>query len=705
MKKGIIALSSIALVCITALIGYVIIISLGNYVIDEKRLVLSSASRIVDEQGNEISKLYVENRELVPLKQIPQHVQQAFLSAEDTRFYKHHGIDMISVFRALYKDIAASEKAEGGSTITQQLAKNVFLTNEKTFWRKIKELAIAINLEHRYTKGQVLEMYLNQIYFGHGSYGIQAAAKFYFNKNVQDLTVEEGALLASLPKAPNTYSPVFSKEKSKQRRNLILSLMNKQGYLTTEETVHYQRKSVVLHIQQNKREQAYASYIDMVFREAEELYGFSPEEVLRGGYTFTVSMNPIMQKKAYELFQNKRNFPDQNNDVEGAFVVMDSKTGGIKAAIGGRNYVARGLHRVYVKRQPGSVLKPLLVYAPALETKKYKPYSLITNEQQSFDGYMPRNYNETYSKEITMYDALKESANVPAVWLLNDIGIEAGKSYLSKGDINISDSGLSAALGGLADGISPLELMKMYRAFLENGKVIEPHIITQIANQRGEVIAAAPNEETKIFSKQTAWYMTRMLEGAVKDGTAQAGMFKGVLAGKTGTTSLPDRDIGAKDAWFVGYTPTLVGAVWMGYDHTDSEHYLAGGSSYPTKLFKNILTSAHVEAFSKFSQPQGVKNIEEPIRLGTIEELQVKPEFTPFGLFTAHITWKELSDKRIQYRIYKVNGKSASLVGTVTGKGKYRVKYINVFANQQFYVVPFNPQTKQEGEKTKPVQL
>ena len=222
-------------------------------------------------------------------------------------------------------------------------------------------------------------------------------------------------------------------------------------------------------------------------------------------------------------------------------------------------------------------------------------------------------------------------------------------------------------------------------------------------NRNGDTIATAAPKETQIFSKQTAWYMTRMLEGAVKEGTAQAGEYEGALAGKTGTTSLPSNSTGARDVWFAGYTPSLVGAVWMGYDRTDSEHYLVGGSNYPTRLFKKVLTDAHAEVFAKFPQPKDVENVEEPIRLDKLENVRVKLVFTPFGLFTAKVTWTPLPDKRVQYRVYKKEGSSSILIGTVTGKGEFNAKYINIFSVPEFYVVPFNPQTKQEGEKTESV--
>lgn len=307
-------------VFIVAIVIYKLIVLAGGYMMDEKQLVFHSSSRIVDQKGKEITKLYIENRELVPIEQIPKHVRQAFLAVEDARFYEHHGIDYPSIFRAVYRDLLAREKVQGGSTITQQLVKNVFLTHEKTFVRKLKEVAIALQIEQKYTKQQILEMYMNHIYFGHGAYGIQSAAKMYFNKNVEDLTVEEGAMLAGLLKAPSGYSPFLHPKKSKERRDLVLSLMHNQGYITAEESVRYQGKTIALYKNLDKQELAYMPYVDMVVDEARRLYGLSHQEVLRGGYTFVVSMDENMQKVAYDQFQDEKNFPGRQKCARRFFI-------------------------------------------------------------------------------------------------------------------------------------------------------------------------------------------------------------------------------------------------------------------------------------------------------------------------------------------------------------------------------------------------
>ncbi|MCH1626834.1 transglycosylase domain-containing protein [Ferdinandcohnia quinoae] len=682
---------------ILGLIGYLLIIYAGNYVIDDKKLVMNSASRLVDQDGNLITKLYYENRDLVSIQDIPDYVQNAFIAIEDTRFYKHHGIDLQAISRALYKDILAGGKVEGGSTITQQLAKNVFLTNEKTFLRKTKELIIAINLEEKYSKKELLEMYLNQIYFGHGAYGIQSASKLYFNKNVNELTIEEGALLAAIPKAPTKYSPINNIEKSKERRDLVINLMEDKGYLKPEEAVRLVGKTVSLNVQEFVKEPALLTYIDMVFDEAKARYSLSNEELMRGGYTITVPLNVNLQKTAYEMFQDPNNFPGIDESAEGAFVLLDNDTGGVLASIGGRNYVRKGTNRVNIKRQPGSTLKPLAVYGPALEEHEFEPYSLLVDKKVSYGDYEPSNYHDTYKGKISMYDAVLESTNAPAVWILDKLGIPTVKNYLKKTGISIPDQGLSIALGGLKEGISPIDMAKAYRAFAREGNVIEPHIISKIVDRNNNVIGQASTNEINAFSKQTAWYMTRMLEGVVKKGTGKAGEYLGALAGKTGTTNMPNAEKGIKDAWFVGYTPSVVGAIWMGYDQTDDRHYLKTGSAAPTRLFKEILEKSNIEKMMSFTSPKGVRELEPPIRLVEITDLTADLSFKPLGLFTVTLNWTPGSDERIEYRIYEEQPKGLKYIASVIGKGRFEIENINVFSIPSYCVIPYNSQTEQEG--------
>ncbi|MFZ3589788.1 transglycosylase domain-containing protein [Bacillus sp. DJP31] len=697
-RKLLIGALALVSTMIVGLIGYIVILIAGNQVVDEQMLVMDSTTTLVDENGSIISKLYIEDRDLVTINEIPEHVQEAFIAIEDARFYEHHGIDVKAILRALYKDILAGGKVEGGSTITQQLAKNVFLSNEKTWLRKTKEAIISINLERKYSKKKLLEMYLNQIYFGHGAYGIETAAKFYFGKSSSELTIEEGAMLAGIPKSPTNYSPINYMEDSKNRRNLVLDRMHQKGYIKAEEAVRLKGKTIALDVNEYAKNPAFSTYIDMVMEEAKQRFNLSNEELMTGGYTITIPINQQIQQMSYELFKNKEYFPGTDDHAQGAFVLMDVHDGGVLAVTGGRDYVHKGTNRVIVNRQPGSTIKPLAVYGPALEEEEYHPYSMLVDQKISYGDYSPSNLSGTYKGKISMYDALKTSANAPAVWLLDKIGVESGKKYIDKAGISIPDKGLAIALGGLEKGVSPLEMTKAYRAFAKDGKVIEPYFIKKMMNQKGELISNPEVNEKEVFSPQTAWYVTRMLEAVVDEGTAKAGEFEGHLAGKTGTTSLTEIDGAVRDAWFVGYTPDVVGALWMGYDTTDENHYLTKGSTYPTALFKKILSSSELDQTASFIAPTGVEELEKPIKLPNETELTANLTFKPFGLFTVQLHWNPGKDERVVFKVYEEKNGKWNHIDDVRGKGTFEKENVNIFNLSNYYVVPYNPQTEEAGK-------
>ncbi|WHY25508.1 transglycosylase domain-containing protein [Bacillus velezensis] len=702
-KKLFIPIIILVLTAFLALIGYISIIFLGHYVIDEKKLILHASSKIVDQNGDEVASLYTENREPVSINEIPKEVREAFISVEDKRFYEHHGIDVKSVGRAVYRDILAGGKVEGASTITQQLAKNIFLTHDKTFLRKTKEVIIAINLERDYSKDKLLEMYLNQLYFGHGVYGIQAASHYYFSKEVKDLTVSEGAVLAAIPKAPSTYSPVLHPDKSKERRDTILGMMNDQGYISAKEAVSAQGRTLGLNVKKQSETPWFDSYIDLVIQEAEDKYSISGEQLLQGGYTIKVPLDSKLQKTAYQVMKEGSYYPGTDQDAEGSAVFINNKTGGVEAAIGGRDYTAKGYNRVTAVRQPGSTFKPLAVYGPAMQEKKFKPYSLLKDELQSYGDYTPKNYDGRYEGEVTMSDAITYSKNAPAVWTLNEIGVETGKSYLKANGIDIPDEGLALALGGLEKGVSPLQLAGAFHTFAANGTYTEPYFISNITDEDGETIADHKEEGKRVFSKQTSWNMTRMLQQVVKKGTATSGTYHGDLAGKTGSTSYTGVSGATKDAWFAGYTPNITGAVWMGYDKTDQNHYLKGGSAYPTRMFKDILTQAG-ETGSAFAKPKKVKELESPIELEPVKTLTADYTFRAAGLFTIELKWDAQEEDRAVYRIYVNKDGKETLLDSVEGKGSYEIPYANLFSGASYKVVPYNTQTKKEGEGTDYVQ-
>src|SRR5690625_3888721 len=377
----------LGIVLFLGLIGYLMIIYGGKLVIDDEKLILNSTTTIETSDGNTIGELYFENRYLITLDQVPEHVQNAFIAIEDVRFYQHAGVDIKSVARAVYRDVIAFSKVEGASTITQQLAKNLFLYNDKTWMRKTKEVMAAIYLERKFSKSEILEHYLNTIYFGHGVYGIETASQKFFSKPVHQLTIAEGALLTGLAKSPNGYSPINHPEKSKNRRNTVLKVMEERGIINTATRLQEQGKTLGLKLQDKMVHPSLNSYIDLVLKEAAEKYHLTIAELQRGGYRLIVNIDELSQQIAYEKFQVDDYFPGNTDGVEATFVMMDQENGKIIAALGGRNYQIGDLNRITVKRQPGSTFKPLAVYGPALMMETYEPYSLIIDEQIDFDGY------------------------------------------------------------------------------------------------------------------------------------------------------------------------------------------------------------------------------------------------------------------------------------------------------------------------------
>lgn len=695
-----------AIIFMIGIIGYFFIVFGGSLVFDDERLVLNLTTTIETEDGEVIGELYHEKRSATTLEDIPKHVQQAFVAIEDTRFYKHPGVDIKSIARAIYKDIIARSKVEGASTITQQLAKNLFLHNDKTWMRKTKEVMAAIYLEREFSKDEILELYLNKIYFGDGIYGIETASQYFFSKTVKDLTIAEGALLAGLAKAPNGYSPINHPEKSLTRRNLILKVMNQQGIISVEEQLEEQGKTLGLNINEQNYDTRFDSYIDLVMKEAADQYQISPKELKRGGYRIIVNIDKIAQQIAYEQFKEDTYFPGNTDGAEGSFVMMDQVTGKVIAAIGGRNYQLGDINRVTVKRQPGSTMKPLAVYGPAM-MEDYDVYSMIPDELKDYDGYIPQNIDDQYDGSVSIYDALSKSKNAPAVWLLNELGINYSKEYLKKLDMDIEDEGLAIALGGLTEGLTPLNMIEGYRAFAHDGKTIEPYTIKQIYNKDNELIAQSKPIETEVFSPQVAWNMTEILSHAVDIGKYHEGGYSKALAGKTGSTGHLQVKSMYKDAWFVGYTPEYVTALWMGFDRSDDEHYLTGGSPYPAGLTENILSEIdrYKDLASTFIKPANVEAVPKPIDLPVVENVEVKFIFGGIPLIKGKLTWSGSEDERVVYHIYKTGQGLDERIGEVSGKTEFVIDDVSLFSSNHYYIVPYNPLTKIEGQKSDVAEL
>ncbi|WP_328515374.1 PBP1A family penicillin-binding protein [Halobacillus yeomjeoni] len=689
------------------LIGLVIIVFGGRFVVDEQALVLDEMSTVETKDGQLIERIYTKNRENISIDHIPQHVLDAFIAIEDNRFYEHNGVDVKSIMRALYRDIIAMEKVEGGSTITQQLSKNLFLSNDKTWMRKTKEVMAAFYLERNYSKNEILELYLNRIYFGAGTYGIEAASHHYFGTSVSDLTVPQGALLAGLPKAPNSYSPLNHPEAAKQRRNLVLARMEDLGMIPSEKLKRMQGATLAVSSKEGEDDTWSNSYVDLVINEAADKYHISRDELKRGGYRIIVEMDPVVQRTASEQMKNGAFVPGSNGEVQGALTLMDHSTGALVAAVGGRDFKHGDLNQVITKHQPASVIKPLAVYGPALMTERYEPFTLISDEKQKFEGgFEPSNHDNRYEGSVSIYEAIIESKNVSAVWLLNQIGIPYAKEYLEKMDLKTKDNGLAIALGGLSQGYSPLQLTEAYSSFANNGSKVEAYTIDKILNREGEVIHEHSKNKTNVFSPQVAWYMTEMLQTAVKSGTASSGVYDKALAGKTGTHGHPSNK-GNAHVWFAGYTPEYSGALWMGYDQADKGSWLNGSSAYPTALMKNILNKIDQQKSltTSFQKPDGVEALPPPIQLPVINNLEGQLNLAGLALLKGTLTWTPAEDERVVYRIYREEEGDDVKVGEVTGEGRYQVSAFSIFDQTTYYIIPVDPLTGKEGEPSNTVKL
>lgn len=555
---------------------------------------------IIDQNGEVASRISASKTEAVGMKEIPTHMVQAVVAIEDHRFYSHSGVDYWGSLRATVTNLKAGHTVQGGSTLTQQLAKNVFLTHERTYKRKIKEVLLAKKIERSYTKDEIMEMYLNTIYFGEGAWGLKKAARTYFGKEPEDLTVGESALLAGMIQAPSALSPFKNFNKAMTRRDVVLSKMVTEGFIDEKTAQKAKETDIVLEGQESDDYKGrYPSYVDAIIQEAIDRYGLTEKEVLSGGLRIYTELDPRMQQAAEKVYARDDLFPQGKGDtlVQSGSVLVDPRTGGIRALVGGRGeHVFRGFNRAtQLKRQPGSTMKPISVYAPAL-IQGYDLNARLVDRPISFGNYAPKNQSQQYLGEVTMYEAVIDSLNVPAVWLLDQIGVDKGYRYAKTSGIALTDDDrqLALALGGLQEGVSPLQMAQAYSAFANNGIVVDAHAIRRVETVDGEVLGKWYKKSVRVSQPVVAQQITYMLRGVVQEGTGRKAQIPGrPTAGKTGTTQLPDGRDGAKDNWFVGYTPELVGAVWIGYDKTDANHYLTTSSgSTAAPVFRELMTGA-----------------------------------------------------------------------------------------------------------------
>ncbi|MGO4544838.1 PBP1A family penicillin-binding protein [Paenibacillus sp. 2TAB23] len=702
----------IAIVC--GIIGYLLIILNGERLLTENanKLVFGESSIIYDSNNIEIARLSDpnENREIADFSEIPKQMFDAIIATEDQRFREHSGIDFFAIGRAVVKDVIARSAVEGGSTITQQLAKNVFLTADKTFFRKATEASIAVALEQQYTKDEILTMYLNRIFFGKRVHGIKEAAKFYFDTDVDKLELWQVATIAAMPKAPNRYNPIAHPEDSMSRRAVVLKLMFDQGYITAAEME--QAKAVVYEIPENHIERTtdkYPAFVDYVVEEATVAMNLSEEELRIGGFKIYTTLNVEAQNAMDTQFNDDDNFEKSVDErqVEGAMVIINHRTGEIQALTGGRDYVKKGLNRVDVKRQPGSAFKPIIAFGPALESGKYYPWTVLANDKKCYGNYCPT--DRWGATPVSMTQAIKDSRNLAAVWMLNQVGLKSGFAFSSKLGIELdaeNDRNLSAALGGLTTGATPMQMATAYSVFANEGKSVDTHSIRKIEGKTNTVYSYKAPAAKQLISAETAYYLTEMMQTVVeKGGTGVKAAIGRSLAGKTGTTQhgiKGFRGDGVKDAWFVGYTPEWTASVWMGYDKVDIDHYLHTGSSQAATMFSKVMKPSMKNiAKSSFKKPQGIKEDKPPAAITNFNAVFIPEEMR------VQLSWDPYQDGKVTYQVYRKEASESEFIRFVDSLTSTGVDDMSAFPGMtyEYYVVAYDAENDLESAPSSKIKV
>jgi penicillin-binding protein 1A len=544
---------------------------------------VQKVSVVYDRHNRLIGNLYYSRRVWVDFGAIPKVLRQAVVATEDSRFYEHNGVDLRGIARAVYHDLIPGGSMEGGSTITQQLAKISLLSSERTLARKMKDMTLAMQIEQTYTKDEILTLYLNSVYLGHGNVGVEAAARYYFGKPVSQLRLTEAAVLAGIIRSPENYSPVKHPQAARQRRNWVLQKMLEQKMITKTQ---YQTAFVSrIHLATTNNLALVGGYFLDYVRECLLKEGFDEAALQIGGYKIYTSLDLNCQKAAERTMLQLPKRAGAKLQPEGALISLDPKTGEIVAMVGGHNYAATQYNRSTKSyRQPGSAIKPFL-YATALE-KGFTAASVLEDKPLTIalangKSWSPENDDRIYRGRLTLREALRNSVNTVAVQLLQETGIKAAAEQMERMGINSlvkqgpnNDLSLAPlALGGLTKGVTPLELTAAYAPFANLGVYMKPLAVKKITDHQGNLLKQFQTEKRPALSPQTAYIMTLLLKDAVEKGTGRRAALPGyAVAGKTGTTS------DYTNAWFVGYTPALVTTVWLGNDKQNVPMRSANGN-------------------------------------------------------------------------------------------------------------------------------
>ena len=573
----------------------------------EEGLVPDAVSQFYDNENKIIyTTASAEHRLPVKMDKIPKHVRAAFVSIEDNRFYEHSGIDYRGTFRAFISNLKG-EEVQGGSTITQQLAKNAFLTQERTISRKIKEAFLARQMENKYTKDEILNMYLNQIYFGEGAYGVESASLTYFGKHVQDIDLAEAATLAAIPKSPNYYDPMENPKANKERRDIVLDQMVKYGHITQADAAKAKAENVKIRKEETdgKKKDLRSYFFDYICQQVIDKYG--ADMLYKGGLKIYTTLDSSMQAKAERAIRYLPDIwtddPDHLTQPQVGLVALDPTNGYIKAMIGGRGQ-DKFNRAVLAQRQPGSSFKAF-VYLTAMDNG-LNAATMVDDKPLKIGGWQPQNAGGGFHGTVTFRTALSRSFNIPAIRVALRVGTDKVMRMAKACGITslveegpYTDNNPAMALGGLTKGISPLEMAEAYGTIANNGVLNQPVSIIKILDRNGKIIFEHKHAPKQVVSAKAAYQTTDMLKDVLISGTAGGSGLGRPAAGKTGTTDY------SKDAWFCGYTPNLSCAVWVGDDRNRSMGAMYG-SGAPLSIWHDFMINAIEEVpYADFVRPAG----------------------------------------------------------------------------------------------------
>ena len=580
--------------------GYLFYIAKTTNVADLQNA-LKATTIIYDKDGNQAGSLTGQKGTYVELDAISENLQNAVIATEDRSFYKNSGINYGRFFLA----ILTAGRSGGGSTITQQLAKNAYLSQDQTVERKAKEFFLALEINKKYSKKEILTMYLNNAYFGNGVWGIEDASKKYFGVSASELTLDQSAVLAGMLKGPEIYNPLYSVENATNRRNTVLQNMVAAGYI--DQATADQSAAVDIHGQlvdayEGKSEDyRYPSYFDAVINEAVNEYGLTEEDIIKNGYRIYTEMDQNYQASMQVIYDNVDLFPvaEDGTRAESGSVALDPKTGGVRAIVGRVASDQNAGFRSYnyatqSARSPGSTIKPLVVYSPAV-AKGWSTNKELDNTTRVYGSYTVDNYGGIQgSPTVPMYQALAESLNLPAVATANELGLNTVFDYGKKFGLDMDkvDRSLGVALGS---GVTtnPLQMAQAYGTFANDGVMNDAHLITKIENASGQVVKSHSQKSKRVLSSSANRKMTNMMLGTFTNGTGvNAAPYGYTMAGKTGTTETDFNPDLSGDQWVIGYTPDVVISQWLGFPKTDETHYLTGTSAETASvIFRNVANS------------------------------------------------------------------------------------------------------------------